>query len=73
MNHGESSLDFNLRVFLPSPSELMPLRNRLNTVINKEFAAQGIEIPFPQRDLHIRSSSVPLSAVMNPADSQMKS
>ena len=60
MAHGESSLDFNLRVFLPSPSELMILRDRLNTLINKEFAAAGIEIPFPQRDLHIRSSCVPL-------------
>ena len=73
MNHGESSLDFNLRVFLPSPSELMPLRNRLNTLINKEFTAHGIEIPFPQRDLHIRSSSVPLTAVMGTADSPLKS
>lgn len=61
MAHGESSLDFNLRVFVPSPNEIMLLRNRLNTLINKEFTAAGIEIPFPQRDLHIRSSSVPLS------------
>ena len=73
MNHGESSLDFNLRVFLPSPNELMPLRNRLNTVINKEFAANGIEIPFPQRDLHIRSSSVPLTDGMKLEYSPQKS
>ena len=64
MAHGESSLDFNLRVFLPSPNELMVLRNRLNTLINKEFAAVGIEIPFPQRDLHIRSSDVPLTSMV---------
>jgi len=63
MAHGESSLDFNLRMFLPTPGELMVLRNRLNTLINKEFAAAGIEIPFPQRDLHIRSSSVPLTSM----------
>ncbi|MBL7187531.1 MAG: mechanosensitive ion channel [Phycisphaerae bacterium] len=64
MAHGESSLDFNLRVFLPSPNELMILRNHLNTLINKEFAAAGIEIPFPQRDLHIRSSNVPLASIV---------
>lgn len=39
----------------------MKLRNRLNTLINKAFAAANIEIPFPQRDLHIRSSAVPLA------------
>jgi len=60
MAHGESSLDFNLRVFVPGPDDIMKLRNRLNTLINRAFAAANIEIPFPQRDLHIRSSDVPL-------------
>jgi len=60
---GESSLDFNLRVFLPGRNELMTLRNRLNTLINKECVAAGIEIPFPQRDLHIRSSDVPPGSI----------
>ncbi len=55
MLHGESSLDFNLRVFVPSPAEIMLLRDRLNRLINKAFAAEGIEIPFPQRDLHVRT------------------
>ena len=61
MAHGESSLDFNLRVFVPTPDDIMKLRNRLNTRINKAFAAGNIEIPFPQRDLHIRSSGLPLA------------
>jgi len=58
MQHGESSLDFNLRVFIPSPSFIMVLRDRLNKRINREFEKHGIEIPFPQRDLHIKSSPV---------------
>ena len=58
MQHGESSLDFNLRVFIPSPSFIMVLRDRLNKRINHEFEKHGIEIPFPQRDLHIKSSPV---------------
>ncbi len=69
MAHGESSLDFNLRVFVPSPDDIMKLRNRLNTLINKAFAAANIEIPFPQRDLHIRSSEVSLSQAVVTADS----
>ena len=55
MEHGESSLNFALRVFLPSPNELMPLTDRLNKRINQALAEAGVEIPFPQRDLHIRS------------------
>ncbi|MGD9327271.1 MAG: mechanosensitive ion channel, partial [Desulfobacterales bacterium] len=58
MQHGESSLDFNLRVFIPSPAFIMVVRDRLNKRINHEFEEHGIDIPFPQRDLHIRSSVV---------------
>jgi small-conductance mechanosensitive channel len=58
MQHGESSLDFNLRVFIPSPETIMVIRDRLNKRINREFEKHGIEIPFPQRDLHIKSSVV---------------
>ncbi len=60
MQHGESSLDFNLRVFVPSPAEIMLIRDRINRLINKAFTAENIEIPFPQRDLHIRSSDLSL-------------
>ncbi len=58
MQHGDSSLDFNLRVFIPSPEFIMVLRDRLNKRINHEFEKHNIEIPFPQRDLHIKSSVV---------------
>ncbi len=64
MQHGESSLDFNLRVFIPSPEAIMVLRDRLNKRINHEFEKHGIEIPFPQRDLHIKSSVVPTQGLM---------
>lgn len=60
VDHGDSALIFNLRVFVPSPNQLMTTRDALNKAINKALAAEGIEIPFPQRDLHIRSSDVPL-------------
>ncbi len=62
LNHGESSLDFELRVFVPDPSVKVPLLHRINTLINRKLDELGIEIPFPQRDLHIRSSAVPLAA-----------
>ncbi|MBF0146331.1 MAG: mechanosensitive ion channel [Magnetococcales bacterium] len=55
MNHGASSLDFELRVFLNHPSLSLPMRDRLNKLINKRFQLEKIEIPFPQTDIHIRS------------------
>jgi potassium efflux system protein len=63
MSHGESSLDFELRVFVPSPAEILPLRDRLNKMINRTFAEQGIEIPFPQRDLNIKAMPVKVPEV----------
>ncbi len=57
--HGESSLDFELRVFLGNSGVRLSTRDRLNREINKAFARHGIEIPFPQRDVTIRSVNWP--------------
>lgn len=54
-NHGDSALEFVLRVFLPSPSLRLSALDRLNKKINETFTRLNIEIPFPQRDIHIRS------------------
>ncbi|MBI9090755.1 MAG: mechanosensitive ion channel [Desulfobacterium sp.] len=58
IQHGDSSLDFELRVFTPSPDNRMETLNHINKEINRHFDEQGIEIPFPQRDLHIRSGTI---------------
>ena len=36
------------------------LRSELNFDLFRRFAEAGIELPFPQRDLHLRSSDIPL-------------
>jgi len=51
----ESSLDFELRVFIPEFSERRLVQSELNISINSEFEEAEIEIPFPQSDLHLRS------------------
>ncbi len=53
---GESSLDFTLRVFVRDMDDRFPVTDELHRRILHEFKAHNIEIPFPQRDLHIRSS-----------------
>ncbi len=53
---GDSSLNFSLRVWTISRVHMpMVLKSDLYFAIFEEFGKLGIEIPFPQRDLHLRS------------------
>jgi len=49
---GDSSLSFTLRFWSRLDSGLR-VRSELNTQIAREFEKNGIEIPFPQRDVHL--------------------
>jgi len=51
---GESSLDFELRCFVKDTDYFIIAKSDLNFAIDKAFREAGIEIPFPQRDLHLR-------------------
>jgi len=57
---GDSTLDFELRVFIPSIEHLIPVKSALFFAIDAAFREAGIEIAFPQRDLHVRSISGPI-------------
>ncbi len=52
---GASSLDFELRVWIADFTDRRQVQSELNQEINSEFADAGIEIPFPQTDLHLRT------------------
>ena len=52
---GASSLDFELRVWLANIDLRPQVQNELLLAIDRHFREQQIEIPFPQRDLHLRS------------------
>ncbi len=52
---GDSTLNFELRVFIGHVDHLISVRHELHMRITEAFRADGIEIAFPQRDLHIRS------------------
>jgi len=52
---GESSLDFELRCFVPDTDYFIITKSELLFAIDAAFREHAIEIPFPQRDLHVRS------------------
>ena len=51
---GESSLDFELRVHLYDVDRRLSTISNMNFAIDKAFREEGIEIPFPQRDVHVK-------------------
>ncbi|MCW9705685.1 mechanosensitive ion channel family protein [Fodinibius salsisoli] len=60
---GESSWNMQLRAWIADVKFYPKVRNELNQAIVRTFRKYDIEIPFPQRDLHMRSSvSLPISS-----------
>ena len=61
--YGDSSLNFHLLVWIDVRNVTENrVRSELYFTIFEALAEAGIEIPFPQRDLHIRSGLVPPAA-----------
>jgi small-conductance mechanosensitive channel len=52
---GESSLDFELRVWVGQFQDGAATRSAVTVEVNRVLQENSIEIPFPQRDLHLRS------------------
>jgi potassium efflux system protein len=52
---GDSTLDFELRVFVANTESLLPCRDEIHHAINDALREAGIEIAFKQQDIHIRS------------------
>ncbi|MGE0183294.1 MAG: mechanosensitive ion channel family protein [Parvularculaceae bacterium] len=53
---GASSLDFEVRAFLSDIGKGLQVRTDLRYAIFKAFKEKGIEIPFPQQDVYIKSA-----------------
>jgi potassium efflux system protein len=50
---GESSMNFELRVFIPSVDVRIATRRSINIEVKRLFDEAGIKIPFPQRDIRV--------------------
>ena len=57
---GDNSLDFLLRAWVADNDESVTIRSKIALAVNRTLNERGIEIPFPQRDLHLRSISLPI-------------
>ena len=54
-NFGDSSLDFELLGWISKPIDRGRVKHELNCAVYKALHKNKIEIPFPQRDLHVRT------------------
>jgi small-conductance mechanosensitive channel len=52
---GDSALNMTLRVWIEHLRLHYNIRSDINCAIVRKFREYGIEIPFPQRDVHVRS------------------
>lgn len=67
---GDNSLNFELRVFVRGLDNRLPVTHHLHLAIEREFRKAGINIAFPQRDIHLDTSGpLELRLVRNPKES----
>jgi small-conductance mechanosensitive channel len=65
MEFGESSLNFELRIWIHRIEKRFDVVSGVNFAIDKAFRKHGIQIPFPQRDLHVKSWEPSATPVVN--------
>jgi potassium efflux system protein len=69
LGFGDSSLNFELRAWTERVEDWIQIRSELTVGIGDALNAAGIEIPFPQRDVHVNSRAPVDVRVVNPARS----
>jgi potassium efflux system protein len=53
LSFGDNALNFEVRVYVGSIDDWIPMLHEMNRAIDKEFREAGITISFPQRDVHL--------------------
>lgn len=74
MGFGDNSVDFELRFWISDPvNGVSNVKSQVLLNLWDTLKEHNIEIPFPQRDLHIRSSSIDLPIANQPKPAENKS
>ena len=55
MGFGDSAWNMRLRIWLEDSRRHLEVQSEINCAIVQKFRQNRVEIPFPQRDLHVRS------------------
>jgi len=67
-----SSLTIVIRLYLAALDKRLPVLNDIHTAIHERFAAEGIEIAFPQLDVHIHRPTKGDSHPSSPPPQQLQ-
>ncbi|MFC2164582.1 mechanosensitive ion channel domain-containing protein [Acidobacteriota bacterium] len=70
---GDSSLDFELRFSIPEFDGWLIIKSEITLAINNALKEANIVIPFPQRDLHLRSIDSEAKTILTPKKDNEKS
>jgi potassium efflux system protein len=54
LGFGDSALNYEVRAFVAQPAHRLPVLHELHVGIERALREDGIQIPFPQRDLHLK-------------------
>ena len=52
---GSSALTFSLRIYLASMKDRLNVIHEMHSAVHRALRGAGIEIAYPQLDLHVRS------------------
>jgi small-conductance mechanosensitive channel len=72
LGFGDSAWNMQLRVWIGNPHGQFKIRSDLNCAIVRKFREHGVEIPYPQRDLHVNPPQSRLDDPTNEAPASDK-
>ncbi len=65
LGFGDNSYDFEMRAFVRESSQRLTLIHELHMAVERALREHDIEIPYPQRDVHVHAVETPLNPLTN--------